>query len=69
MLDFLRDIKWGDKVSSQAGRPKVDKPKDIRFSIRIDNDTNKKLDIYCEEHGITKAEAIRQGIHLVLEQK
>lgn len=56
-------------MSSQTGRPKVDKPKDIRFSIRIDNDTNKKLDIYCEKHGITKAEAIRQGIHLVLEKK
>ena len=56
-------------MSPRTGRPKVDEPKDIRFSIRIDDDTNKKLDIYCEENGITKAEAIRQGIHLLLSQK
>lgn len=56
-------------MSPRTGRPKVDEPKDIRFSIRIDDDTNKKLDSYCEKNCITKAEAIRQGIHLLLEQK
>lgn len=56
-------------MSPRTGRPKVDEPKDIRFSIRIDDDTNKKLDSYCEEYRITKAEAIRQGIHLLLAQK
>ena len=56
-------------MNPRIGRPKVDESKDIRFSIRIDNDTNEKLDAYCEKHKITKAEAIRQGIHLLLEQK
>ena len=56
-------------MSLRKGRPKVDEPKDIRFSIRIDDDTNKKLDDYCEKNGITKAEAIRKGIHLLLSQK
>ena len=56
-------------MSPRTGRPKVDEPKDIRFSIRIDDDTNKKLDDYCEKNGITKAEAIRKGIHLLLSQK
>lgn len=56
-------------MSPRTGRPKVDEPKDIRFSIRIDNDTDKRLDNYCERNGITKAEAIRQGIHLLLSQK
>lgn len=56
-------------MSPRTGRPKVDEPKDIRFSIRIDDETNKKLDIYCEEHGMAKAEAIRKGIHLLLSQK
>lgn len=56
-------------MNPRIGRPKVDEPKDIRFSIRIDNDTNEKLHAYCEKHKITKAEAIRQGIHLLLEQK
>ena len=40
-------------MSPRKGRPKVDEPKDIRFSIRIDDDTNKKLDDYCEKNGIT----------------
>ncbi len=53
----------------RIGRPKVDEPKDIRFSIRIDNDTNKKLDDYCNKNGIKKSEAIRKGIHLLLSQK
>lgn len=53
----------------RIGRPKVDKPKDIKYSIRIDNDTEEKLKAYCEKHGISKGEAIRQGIHLLLKQK
>lgn len=56
-------------MSPRTGRPKVDTPKGIRFSIRIDEDTNKKLDEYCILHKITKAELIRRGIDLVLHQK
>ncbi len=54
---------------SPAGRPKADKPKDIRYSIRLDAETERKLKFYCSEHNITKGEAIRQGIHLLLQQK
>lgn len=56
-------------MSPRTGRPKVNEPKDIRFSIRIDKDINEKLDVYCEENNITKAEAIRKGIYLLLSQK
>ena len=56
-------------MSPRTGRPKVSEPKDIRFSIRIDDDTNRKLDDYCKKNGIAKAEAIRMGIHLLLSQK
>lgn len=54
---------------SPVGRPKVSKPKDIKYSIRLDIDTEEKLKSYCIENGITKGEAIRQGIHLLLAQK
>jgi len=54
---------------SPAGRPKSDNPKHTRFSIRIDADTERLLESYCKEHGITKGEAIRQGIYLLLAQK
>ena len=56
-------------MSPRTGRPKSDNPKDIDLKIRIDKETNERLLVYCEKHGITRTEAIRQGIHLVLSQK
>ena len=34
---------------SPAGRPKAEKPKEIRYSIRLDAETEEKLKAYCEE--------------------
>lgn len=56
-------------MSPRTGRPKAEKPKDVKYSIRLDAETEQKLVSYCEQHGITKGEAIRQGIHLLLAQK
>lgn len=56
-------------MTPRTGRPKVENPKDVRFSIRLDLGTEQRLDEYCRKHGITKAEAIRQGIHLLLAKK
>lgn len=56
-------------LSPRTGRPKVDNPKTVKYSIRLDEETEKKLMLYCEEHNITKGEAIRQGIHLLLATK
>lgn len=56
-------------MSPRTGRPKAEKPKDIRYSIRLDAETEHRLIEYCEEHNITKGEAIRQGIHLLLATK
>ena len=53
---------------SPAGRPKAEKPKEIRYSIRLDLETEEKLKEYCEEHGITRGEAVRKGINLLLSQ-
>lgn len=54
---------------SPAGRPKADNPKLRRFSIRLDVETERKLEAYCEQKDITKGEAIRRGIYLLLNQK
>jgi len=54
---------------SPAGRPKSENPKHSRFSIRLDAETEKRLEVYCEQHKITKGEAIRRGIHLLLAQE
>lgn len=56
-------------MSPRTGRPKVDNPKDVRFSIRLDYDTERKLLEYCEQHGISKGEAIRRGVHLLLSEQ
>ena len=54
---------------SQVGRPKSENPKSNRFSVRLDNATEEKLENYCLRHRISKGEAIRQGIELLLEKE
>lgn len=56
-------------MSPRTGRPKVDNPKDIDVKVRFDKETHEKLMDYCIAHGITRTEAIRLGIHLLLAKK
>ncbi|MBQ2840932.1 MAG: CopG family transcriptional regulator [Oscillospiraceae bacterium] len=56
-------------MSPKMGRPKAENPKSIRYSIRLDAETEEKLQQYCGRHRITKGEAIRKGIHLLLDAK
>lgn len=56
-------------MNAKIGRPKVDKPKKIRYSIRLDEETEEKLKKYCEENNLTRGEAIRQGVSLLLKNK
>ncbi len=56
-------------MSPRTGRPKAEKPKEIRYSIRLDTETEERLKEYCEKNGITKGEAIRRGIDLLLRKK
>lgn len=56
-------------MSQKMGRPKAENPKHIRYSIRLDEITEEKLKEYCAKHDITRGEAIRRGIHLLLEKK
>ena len=56
-------------MSQKVGRPKADNPKDVRYSIRLDVETEKRLSEYCIEHKISKGQAIRNGIDLLLKCK
>lgn len=56
-------------MSPRTGRPKMDDPKINRTSVNLDRETLERLEAYCLEHQIKKAEAIRQGIHLLLEKE
>ena len=61
--------KVGDGLSPRTGRPKAENPKCVSYSIRLDVETEHRLRAYCQEHNITRGEAIRQGIELLLEGK
>lgn len=52
----------------KMGRPKADKPKEIKYSVRTDAETERRLAAYCIAHGISKGEAYRKGINMLLEQ-
>lgn len=56
-------------MSQKMGRPKSENPKGIRYSIRLDKITEEALRAYCRERNISKAEAIRQGIYLLIGEK
>ena len=55
-------------MSPKMGRP-TDCKKDHDLKARVDSDTYKKLLEYCEKNGVTKAEVIRKGILLVLNEQ
>lgn len=56
-------------MSPRTGRPKLENPINVRTSVRLDAETDKKLNEYCKRNGITKGEAIRKGVHLLLAEK
>lgn len=54
-------------MRAKIGRPKLDNPINIRTSVRLDAETDRKLTEYCKKHHITKGAAIREGVLLLLE--
>ena len=55
--------------TNTMGRPKAEKPKSVQYSVRLDAETEKKLQAYCKEKKISKGEAFRQGIKLLIGEK
>lgn len=56
-------------MSPRTGRPKAENPKRHDVKVRLDDDTARRLDEFCREKGLTRAEAIRNGIALLLDQR
>ena len=50
--------------NKKMGRP-TDNPKNISLKVRLDNETDKKLDDCIQALEVSKAEVIRRGIHKV----
>lgn len=53
----------------RMGRPKVDDPKSKNITVRIDKETEEKLETYCAYNGVSRSEAIRRGVHLLPDTK
>ena len=56
-------------ICAKMGRPTLDNPKSNDLKVRIDDVTYERLLVYCKSHNLTKAEAVRQGICLILESE
>lgn len=56
-------------MSPRTGRPKSENPKDISIKIRFDKDLYEMLISYCNEFNITRTEAIRRGVLLLVSRK
>ena len=67
-MAFVELKKGVNALAPQLGRPKAENPKDNDVKVRLDGTTTLKLNAYCEKHGVKRAEAIRRGINLLLEQ-
>ena len=62
-------IEGGDAVLLDGLSYKLGNPKRNDVNVRLDDEATKRLDEYCAKHDITRAEAIRQGIDLLLAQE
>lgn len=60
---LMSDISEVMKLSEpkKMGRP-TEKPKTTRITVRLDEESTAKLDKYCKQHKIERAEGVRRGI-------
>ncbi len=54
-------------MSPRTGRP-TDNPKPYKFSMRLDENSRKILDKYCEQEKISQTDAVRRAIKLLEER-
>lgn len=54
------------REKKRAGRPRVLNPKNVKYSIRLDQETEGRLVRYCEREGISRGEAVRRGVSLLI---
>ena len=56
-------------MSPQKGRPPSENPKKVEVKARLDEQTARRLLAYCEKLGITRTDALREGIKRILEDE
>ena len=58
-LDDLKEGETSDVIETDSAL----------YIVRLDSETDARLSKYCQEHGLSKVEAIRQGVLLLLEKQ
>lgn len=56
-------------MSPRTGRPKVENPKNVDIKVRFDEKGNELLLEYCKRNNITRTEAIRKAVEMLLEKE
>lgn len=56
-------------MSPRTGRPIIGGKKDIDVKVRFDKETHDKLLDYCEKNDVTRTEAIRRGVKLLVSEE
>ena len=49
----------------RMGRPKGDNNKEHGYTIRMDEMTLRRLELYCQKMGVLKSQAIRDAINVL----
>jgi predicted DNA-binding protein len=57
------------KVSPKTGRPKLQDPIRCQITVRLKQETMKRLEKYSNAHGITKGEAVRKSVEQMLNKE
>ena len=55
-------------MSPRTGRPKIDRPKDIRIAARLDETTVQKLDEAAKRLNESRSDVVRRGIEKVYDE-
>lgn len=56
-------------MSPRTGRPKAEKPKNVDVKVRFDEESHKRLMQYCKNHDMTRTEAIRKAVDLLVKSE
>lgn len=52
-------------VCAKMGRPKLDDPKSIKLTVKLDKETLAKIDEIAEANSLSKGQVVRQGVALL----
>lgn len=56
-------------MSPRTGRPKAKKPKNVDVKVRFDEENHNRILKYCENHNMTRTEAIRKAVDLLIKSE